>query len=372
MFRNVLHVPKLGGNLLSVSQLTQTGSDVLFKSNGAIILHPTTNREMAKARCEGGLYQLRVAILNGERAHISIVTDSLDDGESDVYSYVAKSTPVSKASIETWHRRLGHLNTDAILQLESKKLVEGMEISPKTLPKSTCETCQRAKQTRTPILHETLTQADKVLGRVFSDLMEAKVKSKQGNMYWMTFVDDYSRYGTLAFLKNKDDALDAFKKFLVSAELEMGERMRILRSDGGGEYCSKEFEAFLAEKGIKHEKTNAYTPQENGVAERRNLTLANRTCALLDDNKLPTNLWQVAAKHAQHVTNIVPSRAIPQNTMLHEIWHKQKPVLTHLRVFGSKVWAHVPAKHRVKFDDRAIEGIYIGYVPNKRSYLILQ
>ena len=48
-----------------------------------------------------------------------------------------------------------------------------------------------------------------------------------------------------------------------------------MRTDGGGEYCSKEFEAFLAEKGIKHEKTNAYTPQENGVAERRNLTLAN-------------------------------------------------------------------------------------------------
>jgi len=103
MFRNVLHIPKLGGNLLSVSQLTQTGSDVLFKSNGTIILHPTTNREMAKARCEGGLYQLHITILNGERAHISIVTNSLDDRESDVYSYVAKSTPVSKASIETWH-----------------------------------------------------------------------------------------------------------------------------------------------------------------------------------------------------------------------------------------------------------------------------
>lgn len=79
-----------------------------------------------------------------------------------------------------------------VLQLESKKLVEGMEISLKTLPKSTCKTCQRAKQTHTPIPHETLTRADKVLGRVFSDLMEAKVKSKQGNMYWMTFVDDYS------------------------------------------------------------------------------------------------------------------------------------------------------------------------------------
>ena len=102
---------------------------------------------------------------------------------------------------------------------------------------------------------------------------------------------------------------------------------------------------FLAEKGIKHEKMNAYTPQENGVAECRNLTLANRTRALLDDNKLPTNLWQVAENHAQHITNIVPSCTIPPNTMPHEIWHKQKPVLMHLQVFSSKAWAHVPAKH---------------------------
>ena len=115
-----------------------------------------------------------------------------------------------------------------------------------------------------------------------------------------------------------------------------------------------------------------YTPQENGVTKHCNLTLANRTRALLDDNKLPTNLWQVAANHAQHITNIVPSRAIPQNMMPHEIWHKQKPVLMHLRVFGAKAWAHVPAKHHVIFDDRAIEGMYVGYVPNKQSYLILQ
>jgi hypothetical protein len=202
--------------------------------------------------------------------------------------------------------------------------------------------------------------------------MEAKTKSKQGCSYWMTFTDDYSRYGMLAFLKNKDDALDAFKKFLASAELETGERMRILRSDGGGEYCSREFEAFLAEKGIKHEKTNAYTPQENGVAKRRNLTLANQTRALLDENKLPTYLWQTAANHAQRITNILPSRSIPLDTTPHELWHKQKPNLTHLQVFGSKAWAHIPAKHRVKFDDRAIECVYVGYVANKRSYLLFQ
>ena len=104
IFRNVLHIPKLGGNLLSISQLMQTKSNVLFKSNGTIILHPTTGREMAKAQCEGGLYKLHVTMLNGERAHISIVSDSLDDGKSDIYSYVVQSTPISKVSVETWHQ----------------------------------------------------------------------------------------------------------------------------------------------------------------------------------------------------------------------------------------------------------------------------
>ncbi len=95
----------------------------------------------------------------------------------------------------------------------------------------------------------------------------------KGFHYFITFTDDYSRFTYVSFCKTKDNALAAFKTWKVHVEKETGKSLKILCTDGGGEYASTAFNSFLAECGIKHETTNVYTPQENGVSEHANRTI---------------------------------------------------------------------------------------------------
>jgi len=91
--------------------------------------------------------------------------------------------------------------------------------------------------------------------------------SQSGYRYFITFIDTCSHHLVIKLLKTKDEALKLTRMYFERAEAETGERANIFHSDGGGEYGSKDFQNYLESKGIHHEKTNAYTPQENGVAE---------------------------------------------------------------------------------------------------------
>ncbi len=113
-----------------------------------------------------------------------------------------------------------------------------------------------------------------VLGRVFSDMCSPmETSTVEGFHYFITLTDDYSRFTYVSFCKTKDNALAAFKTWKVHAEKETGKSLKILRTDGGGEYTSTAFNSFLAKCGIKRETMNAYTPQENRVSECANRTI---------------------------------------------------------------------------------------------------
>ena len=138
--------------------------------------------------------------------------------------------------------------------------------------------------------------------------------SVKGYRYFITFTDNFSRYTHLGLCKSKDDALGIFKSWLARAEKETGKSLKVFRLDGGGEFTSGAFKAFLDEKGIKREVMNAYTPQENGVSECANRTLNNITRSMMADAKevlqaksLPLNLWSHAVRHAAWIKNRIPS-----------------------------------------------------------------
>lgn len=157
-----------------------------------------------------------------------------------------------------------------------KGMAKGMVLvqDPKLSPGRTCEPCLLGKQSRQPILKQTQDRKSSILERVFSDVCgKMQTHSRTGYNYFVTFIDDTSRHVEVAFLKEKSEVLTHLKTFVERAEVSTGVKVKILRSDGGGEYGSKEFKLYLDSKGIQHEKTNAYTPQENGVAERMNRTL---------------------------------------------------------------------------------------------------
>lgn len=113
------------------------------------------------------------------------------------------------------------------------------------------------------------------------------ITSQGGAMYFITFIDDYSRYISVYFLKAKSDALVVFKNYVMETERQTGNKLKRLRSDNGTEYVNTNFKRFLQDQGIVHETTVPYTPQQNGVSERANRTLMEMSRCLLEESKLP-------------------------------------------------------------------------------------
>lgn len=178
--------------------------------------------------------------------------------------------------------------------------VIGMEVvGPGT---QDCSACQRGKQMRSAIPHQMEECSTEVLGHVFSDLCGLMdTPSSEGFRYFITFTDDFSHYTHVGFCKSKDNALNVLKVWRARAKKETEKSLKIFRTDGGGEYTSKAFNAYLDEHGISRETTNTYTPQENGVMERINQTINNLAWSMIADVKetlkpksLPPNLWPQA------------------------------------------------------------------------------
>src|SRR5258708_10490014 len=149
-----------------------------------------------------------------------------------------------------------------------------------------CLACRKGKQMWNIILQVTQEWSTKVLGRVFSNICgPIETTSIKGYQYFITFMDDFSCYTHVGLCKAKDDALNIFKIWKAHAEKETGQTLKILCTDGGGEYTSNNFSTYLGEHGIKHELTNAYTPQENGVSKWANRTLNNLAHSMIANAK---------------------------------------------------------------------------------------
>ena len=183
----------------------------------------------------------------------------------------------------------------------------------------------------------------------------------------MLLEDDVSRMTFVYFLKSKDQALQFFKDFKSLVENQTSLSIKTLRTDNGGEFCSKQFEKFLSDSGILHQKTNPYTPQQNGMVERMNRTIIEKTRCLLFDSGLQKCFWAEAVHTAVYLRNRCVAKGLNNKTP-HEIWYKQKPNVGHIRIFGSEVMVHVPKEKRTKLDKKSLTMILIGYCENVKGY----
>jgi transposase InsO family protein len=174
------------------------------------------------------------------------------------------------------------------------------------------------------MIHRGDTRADVVLGRIFSDVCGRFTKSHDGYEYFVTWVDDKSRKVFINGIKLKSEVGERLKAFVERAELETGQRIVALRSDGGSEYTSNNVRKYLKGKGVKHEITTPDTLQHNGVAECMNRTLLNMVRAMLNDAELPDTYWHDALQYAAHIHNISPTQALDDITP-EEAWSGNKP-----------------------------------------------
>jgi len=127
------------------------------------------------------------------------------------------------------------------------------------------------------------------------------VESLGGKRYFVTFIDDYSRCCMVHFMKHKSEIINKFREFETIVTNECDLKLGALRTDNGGEYISREFQEYLKSRGIRHEPTIAYTPEQNGVAERLNRTLVEAARSMISHGGLNSNYWGEAVATAAYV-----------------------------------------------------------------------
>jgi len=154
-------------------------------------------------------------------------------------------------------------------------------------------------------------------------------------------------------------------------ENQSGCKIQAVRSDNGKEYTSAGFNMFCEEAGIEHQLTAPYTPQQNGVSERRNMYIMEMARCMLHDKELPKKFWAEAASTVVFLQNRLPTKALKDKTPF-EAWYDYKPSLNFLRVFGSLCFSHIPQAKRDKLDKKSEPGIFVGYISSSKAYKVYQ
>lgn len=333
-------VPTFKSNLLSVSSITKHGYKVTFQKEYAVVTRKDGSVAM-RATMTDGLY---------------VVNEN-----SPEYAGMSK---IHKNNLTKWHNRLGHLNFNDLKRM--KNMVLGMnENMDEKIEK--CEVCDKCKIHQLPFKSSTRREK-RVLGLVHSDICgPMHVASLGGARYFVSFIDDKTRYTEVAMLKNKSDVFKAFQEYKSKAEKLTGQLITKLRTDNAKEYLSKEFTSYLKSEGITRELSVAYTPQQNGVAERSNRTLVEMARCMLLQAKAPFTLWAEAVNAAAYIRNRCPTKALDEYTP-YEGWTGKKPYVGFMRIFGSRVIA-LNKRHRYnKFAPKGKEFVLVGYSEESKAY----
>ncbi|GJV27977.1 uncharacterized mitochondrial protein-like protein [Tanacetum coccineum] len=195
------------------------------------------------------------------------------------------------------------------------------------------------------------------------------VKSLKKKMYCLVVTDDYSRFTWVFFLATKDETSGILKSFITGIENLVDHKVKVIRCDNGTEFKNREMNQFCEMKGILRQFSIARTPQQNGVAKRRNRTLIEAARTMLFDSKLPTTFWAEAVNTTCYVQNRVLV-VKPHNKTPYELFHGRTPTLSFMRPFGCPVTILNTIDHLGKFNGKADEGFFVGYSLNNKAFRV--
>src|SRR5438132_934644 len=194
-------------------------------------------------------------------------------------------------------------------------------------------------------------------------------KSIGGNSYFFVIVDDYSRYSWTFFLQEKSETMSTFKKFAKRAQNLFGYTIVKIRSDNGSELKNSHIDDYCDEHGIKHELSSTYTPQQNGVVERKNKTLITLVRSMLDEYEMPERFWAEANNTACYASNRLYLHRFLKKTS-YELLVGRKPNVSYFWVFGCKCYIYKKRQHLGKFQRRCDIGFMVGYSASSKAYRV--
>ncbi|KAJ8492114.1 hypothetical protein OPV22_013835 [Ensete ventricosum] len=292
VLKDVRYVIDLRLNLISVGRLYDEDFDVRFHKG------------------QWKLSKSSLIVANGKKYHTLYRLQAKACGEQ-------LDTTEKDFSIELWHRRLRHMSEKGLQELSKREVL--------------------------PYLRD-------VCGplRIKTPGGSVNVPSISGALYFITFIDDFSRKFWAYALKTKVQVINVFKEFHVRVERETERQLKCIRSDNGGEYTGL-FNDYCRSHDIQHELTVPGTSQHNVIAERTNRTIMEKIRCMLSQAKLPKRFWDEALRTAVDVINLSPCTTLNGDVAEH-VWSEKDVSYRHLRVFGCRVFAHVPNNERSKLD----------------------
>ena len=407
MLKNVLFAPKMRRNLISGIKVFLAGHLIVTSPKGLYVTNKSGNIQM-DAPFEANFFVVHGEIVKSPRMYSEIVphreeTNVSERPKEEQYAITVSKNRVpkknedhSKEGVETdhrqaikrprflekdksnlqenkgtspqkpidkksntpksdpliWHERLGHINYQALRKMEKDNQVRGLP--PLSSQDPVCDACRLGKSTRTKhvALSERITKEP--LALIYSDVWgPATTTSNGGSKYFITFVDDYTRKCWIYIMRSKDQAFEMFKKFLSHVERETGKKVKTLRTDNGMEYCAKYFKDELSRLGIRTERTNVYSPEQNGVAERLNRTLLDSVRTILISSKLSAGWWAELVLTAAHVKNKIAHSGL-HGQIPDALYYGKQPTVSYMRRIGSLCFIHDEGKPRTKLQPRAV------------------
>jgi hypothetical protein len=353
-FNDVLCVPSLSCNLLSVYQITHSGEGktVEFSPHQVVIKDLKDPNHVLATGIADDITRLYKFDKFGSSSFSSV--------------FVAHSDDLSKL----WHERFGHLNYRSLQQLCNQQMVTGLPLV--SCRDGVCVGCVLGKHHRDSFEKRASWHALGPLQLVHSDLCgPLSSPSFPGCKYFITFIDDFSKRTWVYFLKLKSEVFDKFLAYKALVEKQSGHQIQRLRTDNGGEYVNNNFTNYCTTQGIQMQHIIPYTPQQNCVAERKNRTLKEMANCMIQSKGLSLKYWAKAINCENYIVNRTPTKAL-KNITPEEAWTKIKPDVSHFCVFGIMAWAHIPDEKRKALQPKSEKCIFVGYYEDVKGYRLLQ
>ena len=345
--REVLYSPEFRRNLLSVPCLIDAHVMVSFNRTHAKLTLP--DFRIVRIPRRGDLY-----VVDPPPPQNWIRTTE---------SHSAFVVQHNGADIETWHRRLAHVNVRSL-----KCLIPTLDGEVHD-----CATCHAGKDGMISMPKTSSGRRLRPNELIHADLCGPfQPVGIDGTRYMLTIVDDATRFKTIYLLSSKRKSIDSLRSYISHVERVHPDCPVVtIRTDNGGEFTAHEWREWCRCKGIEHQLTLPHKSAQNGVVERAHRTLTDGMRCLLNDKtfKVDARLWPCALRTVVHVRNRVPAKPLPNNMTPFEAFYGRKPDFGHLRTFGCTAWVVAPTQS--KLSSKTFEGQFVGYSSDRKAYRVL-